>query len=201
MPRERLPYISVLTNPTTAGVMASFASLGDVIMAEPEQHDRFRRPARDQGNDAPGFAGRFSDRRVPGGTRPDRSDRASQKNARADRAIPRITFPRRSERGRSSRPCRRSAATFASYQEALAWLYGTQLFGIKLGLENMPPAFRRAEYSRAERAHHSRRRHERQRLRLRDDRFDSAARKVIAPGSSPPLTSSAFASAFRSMAK
>src|SRR6476620_5545322 len=32
---ERLPYISVLTNPTTAGVMASFASLGDVILAEP----------------------------------------------------------------------------------------------------------------------------------------------------------------------
>ena len=32
---ERLPYISVLTNPTTAGVMASFGSLGDVIMAEP----------------------------------------------------------------------------------------------------------------------------------------------------------------------
>src|ERR1700704_935918 len=31
----RLPYISVLTNPTTAGVMASFASLGDVIIAEP----------------------------------------------------------------------------------------------------------------------------------------------------------------------
>ncbi len=30
----RLPYISVLTNPTTAGVMASFASLGDVIVAE-----------------------------------------------------------------------------------------------------------------------------------------------------------------------
>lgn len=30
-----LPYISVLTHPTTAGVMASFASLGDVIVAEP----------------------------------------------------------------------------------------------------------------------------------------------------------------------
>ena len=29
------PYISVLTNPTMAGVMASFASLGDVILAEP----------------------------------------------------------------------------------------------------------------------------------------------------------------------
>ena len=31
----RIPYITVLTNPTTAGVMASFASLGDVILAEP----------------------------------------------------------------------------------------------------------------------------------------------------------------------
>lgn len=30
-----LPYISILTNPTMAGVMASFASLGDVILAEP----------------------------------------------------------------------------------------------------------------------------------------------------------------------
>ena len=33
--QKRLPYISVLTNPTMAGVMASFASLGDVIIAEP----------------------------------------------------------------------------------------------------------------------------------------------------------------------
>lgn len=32
----KLPYISVLTNPTTGGVTASFASLGDVIIAEPE---------------------------------------------------------------------------------------------------------------------------------------------------------------------
>jgi acetyl-CoA carboxylase carboxyl transferase subunit beta len=31
----RLPYISVLTHPTTAGVMASYASLGDLILAEP----------------------------------------------------------------------------------------------------------------------------------------------------------------------
>ena len=31
----RIPFISVLTNPTMAGVMASFASLGDVILAEP----------------------------------------------------------------------------------------------------------------------------------------------------------------------
>lgn len=33
--RASVPYISILTNPTTGGVTASFASLGDVIMAEP----------------------------------------------------------------------------------------------------------------------------------------------------------------------
>lgn len=33
--KAKLPYISVLTNPTFAGVMASFASLGDLILAEP----------------------------------------------------------------------------------------------------------------------------------------------------------------------
>ena len=31
----RLPFISILTNPTTGGVTASFAVLGDVIIAEP----------------------------------------------------------------------------------------------------------------------------------------------------------------------
>ncbi|HEV2095703.1 MAG TPA: acetyl-CoA carboxylase, carboxyltransferase subunit beta [Chthoniobacterales bacterium] len=40
----RLPYISVLTNPTTAGVMASFASLGDVILAEPHSMIGFAGP-------------------------------------------------------------------------------------------------------------------------------------------------------------
>lgn len=33
---RRLPYISVLAHPTTGGVTASFASLGDLIIAEPE---------------------------------------------------------------------------------------------------------------------------------------------------------------------
>jgi len=31
----KIPYISVLTNPTAGGVTASFASLGDIIIAEP----------------------------------------------------------------------------------------------------------------------------------------------------------------------
>jgi len=33
---KKIPYISILTNPTTAGVMASYASLGDVIISEPK---------------------------------------------------------------------------------------------------------------------------------------------------------------------
>lgn len=32
----KIPYISVLTNPTLGGVTASFASLGDIIIAEPD---------------------------------------------------------------------------------------------------------------------------------------------------------------------
>ena len=30
-----IPYVSILTNPTTGGVSASFAMLGDAILAEP----------------------------------------------------------------------------------------------------------------------------------------------------------------------
>jgi acetyl-CoA carboxylase carboxyl transferase subunit beta len=33
--KHHLPYISILTHPTTAGVMASYATLGDLILAEP----------------------------------------------------------------------------------------------------------------------------------------------------------------------
>jgi acetyl-CoA carboxylase carboxyl transferase subunit beta len=34
--RARLPYISILTDPTTGGVTASFAMLGDLNVAEPK---------------------------------------------------------------------------------------------------------------------------------------------------------------------
>lgn len=33
--KKRLPYLSVLTNPTTGGVTASIATLGDILIAEP----------------------------------------------------------------------------------------------------------------------------------------------------------------------
>lgn len=41
---KRLPFISVLTNPTTGGVTASFATLGDVILAEPDALIAFAGP-------------------------------------------------------------------------------------------------------------------------------------------------------------
>jgi acetyl-CoA carboxylase carboxyl transferase subunit beta len=34
--KARLPYISVLTDPTMGGVSASFAFMGDVVIAEPQ---------------------------------------------------------------------------------------------------------------------------------------------------------------------
>jgi acetyl-CoA carboxylase carboxyl transferase subunit beta len=39
--RRRIPFFVVLTDPTTAGVLASFAMLGDVILAEPGALMRF----------------------------------------------------------------------------------------------------------------------------------------------------------------
>lgn len=40
----KIPYLSVLTNPTTGGVTASFATLGDVIIAEPDALIAFAGP-------------------------------------------------------------------------------------------------------------------------------------------------------------
>jgi len=34
--KARLPFISILTNPTTGGVAASFAAIGDIIISEPK---------------------------------------------------------------------------------------------------------------------------------------------------------------------
>ncbi len=55
-----LPYISVLLHPTTGGVAASFAMLGDVIIAEPEGAHRLRRAARDRADDPAEAARRAS---------------------------------------------------------------------------------------------------------------------------------------------
>src|SRR5688572_24480663 len=57
--KAKLPYISVLTHPTTAGVMASYASVGDLIIAEPGAMIGFAGPRvikdTTQGELPPGF--------------------------------------------------------------------------------------------------------------------------------------------------
>jgi acetyl-CoA carboxylase carboxyl transferase subunit beta len=42
--QAKLPYISILTNPTTGGVSASFATLGDINIAEPQAMIGFAGP-------------------------------------------------------------------------------------------------------------------------------------------------------------
>ncbi|MGV3533777.1 MAG: acetyl-CoA carboxylase, carboxyltransferase subunit beta [Chthoniobacteraceae bacterium] len=42
--QAKLPYISVLTHPTTGGVSASFATVGDIILAEPKAMIGFAGP-------------------------------------------------------------------------------------------------------------------------------------------------------------
>ena len=82
---QRLPFISVLTDPTMGGVSASFAMIGDVVIAEPERADRLRRPARHRADGARDAARRLPARRVPAREGRDRHDRRPPPDARPRR--------------------------------------------------------------------------------------------------------------------
>ena len=58
--KNNLPYIVVLTNPSTGGVLASIGMLGDVIFAEPMATAGFARRARYTADDWRIVARRFS---------------------------------------------------------------------------------------------------------------------------------------------
>ncbi len=60
----RVPFISVLTDPTTGGVFASFAVVGDVNIAEPNAIDPLRRRPRLGRNHRRGAAARIPALRV-----------------------------------------------------------------------------------------------------------------------------------------
>ena len=62
-------YISVLTHPTTGGVTASFASLGDITLAEPGALIGFAGPRVIEQTIGEKLPGRVSAQRVPAGTR------------------------------------------------------------------------------------------------------------------------------------
>ena len=63
-----LLYITVLTDPTTGGVTASFAMLGDIILSEPKALIGFAGQRVIQGNDPPEAAGGISESRISAGS-------------------------------------------------------------------------------------------------------------------------------------
>ena len=75
----RVPFISVLTDPTTGGVTASYAMLGRFEHRRARRADRFRRAARDRTDHSPEAAGRISDRRISPRTRFPGCDRSAQR--------------------------------------------------------------------------------------------------------------------------
>ena len=67
--KAKVPYISLLTDPTTGGVTASFAMLGRFEYRRTGSADRIRRAARDRADDPPEVAAGLPAQRVPAGTR------------------------------------------------------------------------------------------------------------------------------------
>ena len=78
----KLPYIVVLTNPTTGGVTASYAMLGDIHIAEPGVADRLCRPPRDRADHPREASGRLPEGGIPAGARHDRHGCAPPRNTR-----------------------------------------------------------------------------------------------------------------------
>ena len=76
-----IPMFTVMAHPTTAGVLASFASLGDVTIAEPGALIAFTGPARRAADDAREAAGGLRARRAEPALRPPRRDRAALRSS------------------------------------------------------------------------------------------------------------------------
>ena len=77
---EGVLVVCLLTDPTYGGVSASFATLGDVLLAEPHSLHRLRRPEGDRADDPPGAARGLPDRRVPARPRDARPGRAAREH-------------------------------------------------------------------------------------------------------------------------
>ena len=91
--KARLPFVSILTDPTMGGVSASFAFVADVVIAEPGALIGFAGPARHRADGAREAAGRLPARGVPDGEgrarphhRPAPAARRARAPARAARA-------------------------------------------------------------------------------------------------------------------
>ena len=83
-------YISVLTHPTMGGVAASFASLGDIILAEPKALIGFAGPKVIAQTVRVQLPERLPDQRVPPRARLPRPDRPPPRPAEHDRPVHRL---------------------------------------------------------------------------------------------------------------
>ncbi len=149
--RERLPFISVLTDPTTGGVTASFAMLGDLNIAEPkaligfagprviEQTIRQKLPEGFQRSEfllEKGMIDLVIDRRemkatIASALRFMGARHSAPAAARADgRDRARHRARHAPGRGRATRPV-------SGRPPALDYLFSLERFGIKFGLENI----------------------------------------------------------------
>ena len=86
-----LPCITILTHPTTAGVMASYASLGRYHHRRAQEYDRICGPARHQRNDSPGSARRISDGGISREAWADRRCHAAFQTAGSAWSTPRLS--------------------------------------------------------------------------------------------------------------
>ena len=96
---EKIPFVVVITNPTMAGVMASYASLGDFHPGRTGRHDGLRRRKGDRADDRIEPAGGVPDRGVlpdQGFRRPGRAQDQAAGNPVLDPEL----FPRPGKEGR-----------------------------------------------------------------------------------------------------
>ena len=135
--RAGVPFVSVLTDPTTGGVTASFAMLGDLNIAEPKALIGFAGPR---------VIEQTIRQKLPEGFQRsefllehgmldivvDRREMKALLGARA--ALHGCRLRRRSSRQRQQSTARRSTPNSA---EVLDRLFALETFGIKLGLENI----------------------------------------------------------------
>ena len=116
-----LPYIVLLTDPTTGGVSASFAMVGDVTIAEPGAIDRLCRRAGHRGDDPRKAAGGVSARRIPLRSRHGRHGRPARRAARHARTVARAAA-RSATGGRRTAADRRSLVIAVASDRVLARL-------------------------------------------------------------------------------
>ena len=175
--RARLPYISVLTDPTTGGVTASFAMLGDLNIAEPKALIGFAGPR---------VIEQTIRQKLPDGFQ--RSEFLLEHgmiDAVLDRRELKSTIGRAFRFMVSAAPAR--PGTDSSHRTVIdtppsairAWLSSLELFGIKLGLDDDAGDLAGARHAGACVEGRPHRRHERQGLRGRADGARAAVRRPL----------------------